>query len=132
MDDNLGQVSALPPDQASRTAIVYACDHGENLGARGLWGKASMWKESVGVPLIVKAPGQTQALRLAAPASLVDLYPCLFEAGGAPQATPVRPGRSLRTPQALPADRAVFAEHHGAGARTGVFMLRPGDWKLVH
>ena len=31
-----------------------------------------------------------------------------------------------------PADRVVFSELHDDGSMTGEFMVRLGDWKLVH
>ena len=42
---------------ADRTCVVYTSDHGDNVGARGLWGKSNMYEESVGVPLIAAGPG---------------------------------------------------------------------------
>ena len=30
------------------------------------------------------------------------------------------------------ADRVVFSEYHGHGTRAGSFMVRRGDWKLIH
>ena len=29
-------------------------------------------------------------------------------------------------------DRVVFSEYHGHGTRAGAFMVRRGDWKLIH
>ena len=29
-------------------------------------------------------------------------------------------------------DRVVFSEYHGHGTRAGSFMVRRGDWKLIH
>ena len=36
------------------TTIIYTSDHGDNVGRDGLFGKSTMYEESVGVPLIVK------------------------------------------------------------------------------
>ena len=38
----------------NNTTIIYSSDHGDNVGRDGLFGKSTMYEESVGVPLIVK------------------------------------------------------------------------------
>ena len=35
------------------STIIYTSDHGDNLGARGLWGKSNMYQESSAIPLIM-------------------------------------------------------------------------------
>ena len=44
------------------------------------------------------------------------------------------PGRSLirMAEQADDLSRPAFSEYHAAGAQTGAFMLRRGQWKLIH
>ncbi|MGE4337625.1 MAG: hypothetical protein AB7E55_16840 [Pigmentiphaga sp.] len=32
-------------------------DHGDNLGARGLWGKSTLYQESVGIPMLLAGAG---------------------------------------------------------------------------
>jgi hypothetical protein len=58
MDDNVGKVlGALEHAGLTQsTRIVYTSDHGDNVGARGLWGKSTMYEESAGVPLILAGP----------------------------------------------------------------------------
>jgi len=57
LDDNVGQIveaingSSLADD----TTIIYTSDHGDNLGARGVWGKSTLYEESVKV-LVPKIP----------------------------------------------------------------------------
>ena len=46
---------ALAGDE--NTLCIYASDHGESLGERGLWWKSTFFDESVKVPLIVRGPG---------------------------------------------------------------------------
>jgi len=78
------------------TLIVFVSDHGECAGAHGLMQKTVFYEESVKVPLIVKAPGQTQARETTAFVNTgVDLLPTLLDYAGLPK--PARlPGESLR------------------------------------
>ena len=49
LDENVGKVlRALDETGLSETTrVVYTSDHGDNLGARGLWGKSTMYEEAV-------------------------------------------------------------------------------------
>jgi choline-sulfatase len=59
LDHNIGQilqtVQTLGLDQNTR--IIYSSDHGDNLGARGMWGKSTMYEESAGIPMIIAGNG---------------------------------------------------------------------------
>lgn len=59
LDSNVGRVlSALEASGAAEdTLIIYTSDHGDNLGARGLWGKSTMYEESVAIPLVLAGKG---------------------------------------------------------------------------
>ncbi|MEM9271109.1 MAG: sulfatase-like hydrolase/transferase, partial [Pseudomonadota bacterium] len=58
LDYNVGLIlTALDASgQMERTTIVYTSDHGDNAGARGMWGKSNMYQESAAVPLILAGP----------------------------------------------------------------------------
>ena len=60
-DHNVGRVldGLRESGFAEDTVVVYTSDHGDNAGARGLWGKSNFYEESVAVPLIVSVPGGT-------------------------------------------------------------------------
>jgi len=82
--------------------------------------------------LIVARPGQVASV-CATPVSLLDIsatipdhFGLAFENEG--------PGKSLYQIADEPTDnaRSVFSEYHAAGAVTGAFMLRRGQWKLIH
>ena len=69
--------------RASNTIIMLWSDHGWHLGEKARWRKQTLWRESTRVPLIVVAPGVTQAGSVsAATVSLMDLYPTLIELAG--------------------------------------------------
>jgi choline-sulfatase len=114
---------------AADTRVIYASDHGDNLGARGLWGKSTLYRESVEVPLILAGPDVEPGV-VTAPVSLVDLHPTILEAAGL-AAEAGKPGRSLLSGPFDP-DRTVFCEYHAVGSPSGAYMVRKGRWKYHH
>jgi len=131
LDHNIGQILAALDAAGLRedTTVVYTSDHGDNLGARGLWGKSNLYQESTAVPLIMAGPGIEQGA-CETPVSLLDLSATIAghfgaEIDGAPGI------RSLYEIAAESPDpeRPVFSEYHAAGAVSGAFMLRRGRWK---
>jgi len=137
LDDNIGKVLRTldATGLTDNTRVLYTTDHGDNLGARGLWGKSTMYEEVAGVPLIIKGPDIPQGVKISAPASHVDTYPFILESTGAsvPEAYDTHPGKSLFKLATGPApDRSVLSEYHGMGSTTGAFMIRHGKYKYVH
>ena len=134
LDHNVGRVLKALEDAGAgeTTTVVYTSDHGDNVGARGLWGKSNLYEEAAGVPLIMAGPGIGPGV-CETPVSLIDLSETVIEHFGVCLAGE-RPGRSLRAIAAAPTDpdRAVFSEYHAAGAVSGAFMLRTGRWKYIH
>lgn len=137
LDDNVGRIVRALDEAglAEDTTIVYTSDHGDNLGARGVWGKSTLYQESVAVPMIVAGPSP-DAGTCETPVDLLDLYPTLLQACGIDAAPHMhdRPGRSLFDLARAPADRSrvVFSEYHAAGSNTAAFMIRKGRWKYHH
>jgi len=135
MDDNVGKV-LLALEEAGFTGdtrVVYTSDHGDNAGARGLWGKSTMYEESAGVPLILAGPGIAASARCATPTSHVDLFPFFLEGAGVPVPQEGYLGISpLALTAGKQAGRAVLSEYHAIGSTGGVTMLRKGRWKYVH
>ena len=135
MDENVGKVlravekSGLGPD----TRVLYTSDHGDNLGARGLWGKSTFYEEASGVPIIVAGNDIPAGEIRATPVSHVDIYPWIFECVGAPVPDDDHPGRSLGALArgSAPA-KAVVSEYHAIGSTGAAFMLRDGRWKYLH
>ena len=82
-------------DLLDDTIIVYASDHGEQLGERGFWQKNTFYDHSVKVPLIVSWPGKiTVGQSRAEIVNLIDLAASFIDAGQA-DPLPHSKGRSL-------------------------------------
>lgn len=137
LDHHVGTIVQALADAglSESTTLIYTSDHGDNLGARGLWGKSTLYQESVCVPMIMVAPGLAPSV-CETPVDLLDLFPTLLSAAGIDPAPEMegRPGVSLFDVAAAPPsrDRVIFSEYHAAGSNTGGFMLRKGRWKLHH
>lgn len=119
------------------TRVIYTSDHGDNIGARGLWGKSTHYDDAVGVPMIIAGPGIAAGRVCRTPVSLVDLAPTILDAVGAHPtdwAAVELPGRSLFSIAAEPDDmaRTVFSEYHAFASPSAAFMLRNGRWKYNH
>lgn len=134
LDDNIGKIMQGLEDteQLDDTTVIYTSDHGDNVGARGLWGKSNMYEESVAVPMILAEPGGPTGT-CATPVSLLDVSQTIIDHFGATLEGD-RPGRSLYeiAAEAEDPDRVIFSEYHAVGAVSAAYMLRKGDWKLIH
>jgi len=137
VDDNVGRVIRTldAVGLADSTRILYTSDHGDNLGARGLWGKSTLYEEVAGVPLIIAGADVPQGTRVSTPASHVDTYPFIMACAGEdrPAMYEGHPGVSLLAlARGERPDRNVLSEYHGMGSTTGAFMIRHGCYKYVH
>ena len=132
LDENIGHILQTLEDLnlERNTRILYTSDHGDNLGARGLWGKQVLYQEAAAVPLILAGPGIPAGEVHATPVSHVDVYPTIMESmlAGAPDASGISLFELIRkTP-----DRVVLSEYHASSSRSGEFMVRHGKWKYVY
>ena len=134
LDHNIGHIiNALDETGLTdNTTVIYSSDHGDNVGARGLWGKSNCYEESAAIPLIMAGPDIEQGL-CETPVSLLDIsatIPAHFDI--TPSVEMV--GTDLRrlASSAADKDRVVFSEYHAVGAVNGAFMVRKGDYKLIH
>ena len=131
MDHNVGRILAALDESGLDADVIYASDHGDNVGARGLWGKSNMYRESVSVPLIASVRGMAPGV-CATPVSLLDLsvtIPRCFDL----QWEGTRPGRPLHDIAGEPArpEREIISQYHAAGAVSGSYMLKKGKWKYI-
>jgi choline-sulfatase len=138
LDENIGRVidALTRSGQASDTRVIYASDHGDNLGSRGLWNKCVMYRESTAVPLVMSGPDVPRGAVCRTHVNLVDVYPTVLDAFGLePRAGEAAlPGRSLLRTAVCPdnPERSAFSEYHAVGATTGSFMLVRGTYKYHH
>ena len=135
LDEQVGRiVDALDASGlAEDTLLIYTSDHGDNLGARSLWNKSVLYRESTGVPLLMRGRGIAPG-RYDGATSLVDLHPTVRQALAVPDAADDPPeGRSwLALADQPEPERAVLSEYHAIGSPSAAFMLQRGRWKLHH
>lgn len=73
--------------QLDNTIIIYTSDHGERAGAHGMQQKGgTIYKEDVGVPLVVVHPDASGGRSTKALASSVDLVPTILAMAGVDEA----------------------------------------------
>ncbi len=135
VDDLFGRLMRALKDSGfdADTVVLFASDHGDMIGERGMWFKKTLFEPAVRVPLIIADP-RCASGRVDAPVSLLDLFPTLLELGGVPAEAIRTPldGRSL-----VPALRGeslsgpVFVEHIDGGTAAPRVCVRDGSKKLV-
>ncbi|MEM7462671.1 MAG: sulfatase-like hydrolase/transferase [Pseudomonadota bacterium] len=134
LDEHIGKILETLENAGMRdtSQIIYASDHGDNLGNRGMWGKSVMYEDSVGIPMIISGPDIPQGKVNTTPISLLDIAPTACHCFGIDPADAGYSGRSLIDIANNPdPNRTVMSEYHAAGSDTGQFMVRKGDWKYI-
>lgn len=122
------------------TLVVYASDHGEQIGTHGLWWKHTFYEASVRVPMILRWPGQLpEGERRDHVVNLTDLTATMLDAMGAP-ALPDACGASflgVAKDAAAPWINRTFSEYcqasrmdWGPPGTTQNRMIREGRYKL--
>ena len=119
------------------TIIVFWSDHGFHLGDHGIWTKHTNYEQANRIPLMIVAPGVTQAGTTTGQLTeSVDIYPTLAELAGLPTSRGPQSmdGVSLvpvlRDPAARVRDHAFHAypkERLGRAIRTERYRLI--EWK---
>ncbi len=132
LDQQIGKVLNALEEHGLKdeTRVIYSSDHGECLGARGLFGKFTLYDEAAAVPLIVAGPDVPVGKVVNTPVSLVDIFPTTLECLGAERVDEDLPGRSLwQLANEEDQERTVFSEYHALGTEHGCFMLRRARYK---
>jgi choline-sulfatase len=138
MDEQAGKVlDALEATGlAAGTRVIYTSDHGDAVGKRGLWGKSTLYEETVGVPLIVAGDGIPQAGVVDSVTNLIDVYPFIIDCVGEADAGMIEPDHAgvsiARIAHGERPQRTVLSEYHGMGSTTGAFAIRYRQFKYVH
>ncbi|MBR5098138.1 MAG: sulfatase-like hydrolase/transferase [Spirochaetales bacterium] len=87
-DSEVGAVYDAFQEYLKRTGhegiFIYASDHGDHIGAHGLYGKETFLEESSHTPMIFAGSGVAKGVRIKGATSLMDLGPTLCELAGAP------------------------------------------------
>lgn len=95
VDDQVGIViNALNDSRFKNNAVVvFTSDHGWQMGEKEYLYKNSPWEESTRIPLIIRAPGLSEAgSKVNHAVSLIDLYPTLTQLCGLEGSTSHTPG----------------------------------------
>ncbi|MCA9079954.1 MAG: sulfatase [Planctomycetaceae bacterium] len=113
--------------QMENTIVVLWGDHGWHLGEHAVWGKHTLFEESLRSPLIIRVPGMTQP---GAPTDAVvetlDLYPTLCELAGLKTPDQLA-GVSLKPMLDNPAATGHAAFAYSGGAKT----IRTATHRLI-
>ena len=129
IDDMVGQVVDVMEEQGlmDNTIMLYTSDHGENLGAHGLWQKMVPYDESIRVPLIMRFPplisgnASTQM-----PTSLVDVAPTLAALCGLEKHQDWLGRNLMQDDWSDPDNPASFAMHRPIGD-----WMKVSDWRMI-
>jgi len=143
MDEMIGRILAALEETGLKddTLVVYASDHGDHVGERGLWWKHTFYDESVKVPLVMRLPGVLPAGAVRGHVvNLVDLSQTMIEAMGA-ACLPHADGRSfwaVAQDGRAPWHEETFSEYctdpvpaWTGGRAVQQRMIRSGRHKLV-
>ncbi|MCC7407683.1 MAG: sulfatase-like hydrolase/transferase [Phycisphaeraceae bacterium] len=123
--------------QLDNTLILFTTDHGECLGAHGLYMKnVGAFEEIYNIPLILAGPGVAHGVTSGGRVGLHDLCPTLCDLAAV---DPIHSADSrsfaplLRDPLAHAADFTTgFAEYHGTRQLLTQRIVWDGSYKLVH
>ncbi len=130
IDDKIGEILDVMERTRQEAVIVFLSDHGEMLGARGLWFKMNFFEQSARVPLMIAAPGMAAGL-VEEPVSTIDVLPTVTELAGisVTEIAPWTDGESLARGAK---DRGPVAMEYAAeGSITPLVGLVEGVWKYI-
>ena len=128
IDDMIGKILKVMEgeDLMEDTIILFTSDHGENLGAHGLWQKMVPYEESIRVPLIVRIPKGPLGKRTSIPVNLVDVAPTLAGLCDLPDFAGWAGDDLMGRDWDDDTHPAVFAMHQPLGD-----WMKVTDWRMV-
>ncbi len=137
VDDKVGELLAAlaATGLSDDTIVVFASDHGDALGERGLWYKMTFFEDSARVPLLFHSPERFAPSVVDEPVSLVDLLPTFAALAEAePEAPDPLDGTSVLPllEGATRTDGTVAGEYLAEGTQAPAVMLLRGSLKYVH
>lgn len=130
LDEQVGRILAAleKSGHGTNTLIIYAADHGLALGSHGLLGKQSVYEHSMKSPLIIAGPGVPRGKSSDAFTYLLDLFPTVCAAAGAPLPDSVAGFdlAALWTGRKMSLRDSVFLPY-----TTQMRAVRDSRWKLI-
>lgn len=123
-------------NQLDNTIMIVTSDHGEMLGALGLYCKnISAAEEAYHIPLVMAGPGIAQGETCNARVGLHELAPTLLELAGA-EPLPTVDGQTFTEALRAPIEQekvltAGYAEYHGGRYLLTQRVYWEGDWKFI-
>ena len=133
VDDRIGDILAALDATRQQAVVVFASDHGDMLGERGLWFKMNFFDPSSRVPLMIASPGLPPG-RIDTPVSTLDVAPTLCALAGADMdgMADWMDGTSLVPLATAQGGRGPVPLEYAAEASDAPLVgLRDGRWKLV-
>ncbi|WP_337268058.1 choline-sulfatase [Oryzifoliimicrobium ureilyticus] len=135
IDDKVGELLDVLEKgrMAEDTIIVFASDHGDMLGERGLWFKMCFYEGSARVPMMIAAPGW-QPKCIDQPVSTLDVTPTLASLAGIDIAkvAPWTDGENLADLATGRGSRSsVPMEYAAEGSIAPLVCLRDDRYKLT-
>ncbi len=110
------------------TVVVIVADHGEAFGEHGKFEHAiSVYEEEIHIPLIVRAPGQTDGARVARRVHMADVAPTVLRLLGLDSPVPMEGGDLFNGGRALP-EVAYFGPYERDFTEHAVY---DGPYKLI-
>jgi len=119
----------------NNTTIIYSSDHGDNVGRDGLFGKSTMYEESVGVPLIVKGKNFKKNYICKKNVSHIDLFQTILIESGIKKYNKPKDylGMSLQASLKNKTRKyPVIAEYHATCSLDAITMMVHKDFKFIY
>ncbi len=136
LDDHVGEIYRCleETNQIGNTYFIYTSDHGESLGEHGMWLKNNLYEGPARIPLLISGPDVPKGGTIGTPVSHIDLVATMVQWAGLQMPRELRGTSLLRMMNDKPegGPQFVYAESHSEGNPTGSFMIRKGEWKLIH